>query len=173
MGIISEIRESTFLLAANLLPRLKLSDRIRFLFVKWAGVNIEGRCTIWSGFDIRPIGHASHLTISKRVFINRNFRCAMPKEAEVTIGEGATIGPNVMIETASHGIAPDRRNEITANSVVIGKNVWIGARVTILGGVTIGDNSVIAAGAVVKDDVKPNTIVAGIPAIEKKEIGWS
>lgn len=51
-----------------------------------------------------------------------------------------------------------------ASRVKIGKNVWIGSHATILGGVNIGDNAVIAAGAVVNRDVPPNTVVAGVPA---------
>lgn len=162
--IIAEVRESVFLVMANTLPRVSLFNRFRYRFLHLAGVSIKGHCTIWSGFDIRPIGHASHLTIAENVFINRHFRCAMPGDARVSIGAGSAIGPNVMIETASHGVTIATRKQTFSQSVSIGKNVWIGAGAIILGGVVIGENSVVAAGAVVTGNVAPNTVVGGVPA---------
>lgn len=63
-----------------------------------------------------------------------------------------------------HNLAPDKRATVIPSPVRIGCNVWIGSHATILRGVTIGDNAVVAAGAVVTEDVPANTIVGGIPA---------
>lgn len=75
------------------------------------------------------------------------------------------IGPNVSIITSGHPLEPSRRRDgVTAAPIVIERNVWIAAGATIIGGVTVGENSVVAAGAVVTKDVPPNSLVAGVPA---------
>lgn len=73
------------------------------------------------------------------------------------------IGMNVTIATLNHGLTLETRNTTYASPVTIGENVWIGSSATILPGVTIGNNSVIAAGAVVTKDVPANIVVAGVP----------
>jgi acetyltransferase-like isoleucine patch superfamily enzyme len=83
----------------------------------------------------------------------------------VDIGDRVMIGPNVSIITSGHPLLPSqRRAYIEAKPIAIEENVWIAAGATILGGVTVGENSVIAAGAVVTKDVPPNSFVAGVPA---------
>jgi len=64
----------------------------------------------------------------------------------------------------NHGIDPDKRNITYPFPIVIGKNVWMGANATVVSGVTVGDNAIIAAGAVVTKDVSANAVVAGVPA---------
>lgn len=80
------------------------------------------------------------------------------------------IGMNVTIATLNHGLPLETRNTTYPSPVIIGENVWIGSNATILPGVTVGDNSVVAAGAVVTKDVPQNTVVAGVPAKVVKEI---
>ncbi len=83
----------------------------------------------------------------------------------VDIADHVMIGPNVNIITSGHPLEPaQRRAYIEAKPIVIEKNVWIATGATILGGVTIGENSVVGAGAVVTKDVPPNSFVAGVPA---------
>jgi acetyltransferase-like isoleucine patch superfamily enzyme len=75
------------------------------------------------------------------------------------------IADKVNLVTAGHPVEPDeRRSYITAASIAIETNVWIGAAATVLPGVSIGADSVVAAGAVVTHDVPPATLVAGVPA---------
>jgi acetyltransferase-like isoleucine patch superfamily enzyme len=74
------------------------------------------------------------------------------------------IAPKVSIITENHPVNPKERKILDLRSVKISRNVWIGASATILPGITIGENSVIAAGSVVTKDVPANTVVAGIPA---------
>lgn len=101
-----------------------------------------------------------------------NFNCTILDEAKVTIGDNAFIGPNVSIYTACHPLEPKKRNLFIewAEPVTIGKNVWIGGDVTILPGVTIGDNVVIGAGSVVTKSFPPGVVIGGNPAKIIKEI---
>jgi acetyltransferase-like isoleucine patch superfamily enzyme len=103
------------------------------------------------------------IRVGERVFINQN--CTMYALGGIDIGDEVMIGPNVNLITSGHPLAPSqRRAHVTASPIVIGRNVWIGAAVTVIGGVTIGENSVIAAGSVVTKDVPADTLAAGNPA---------
>jgi acetyltransferase-like isoleucine patch superfamily enzyme len=103
-----------------------------------------------------------NITIGKNVFINSG--CRFQDQGGIIIGDNALIGHNVVLATLNHGLEPDKRKDIYPAPIFIGKNVWVGANATILSGVTIGDNAVIAAGAVVTKDVPENAIVGGVPA---------
>ena len=103
-----------------------------------------------------------NITIGKNVFINAC--CHFQDHGGVTIGDGCLIGHNVVFATVNHGIAPEERASIKPAPIQLGKNVWIGSNSTILQGVTIGDNAIVAAGSVVTKDVLANTIVGGVPA---------
>ena len=95
-----------------------------------------------------------------------NYNVTILDRAPVTVGDSVLIAPGTVITTVNHSLHPGRRraNICTALPVTIGNNVWIGANCTILPGVTIGDDAVIAAGAVVRTDVPPRAIVGGVPA---------
>ena len=93
--------------------------------------------------------------------INRD--CSIDVRGGVRIGDNVSISPEVVISTAAHS-AFDPEFRVELRPVVIEDQVWIGMRAMILGGVTLGRGSVVAAGAVVTKDVPPLTIVAGIPA---------
>ena len=82
----------------------------------------------------------------------------------ITIEDDVLIGPKVNLITENHPLNPNDRKSLICKPIVVKRNAWIGAAVTILPGVTIGENSVVAAGAVVTADVPPNTIVGGVPA---------
>jgi len=83
----------------------------------------------------------------------------------IEIGDEVLIGPNVQLISSGHPVDPaGRRRTITGDPIVIGRNVWIGAGATVLHGVTVGEDAVIAAGAVVTRDVPARTLVAGVPA---------
>lgn len=112
-----------------------------------------------------------NITIGKNVFINSC--CHFQDQGGITLGDGALIGPNVVMATLNHDLMPENRKTTCPVLIVIGKNVWIGANVTILQDVKIGDNAVVAAGAVVTKDVPENTVVGGIPARVIKKIETS
>jgi acetyltransferase-like isoleucine patch superfamily enzyme len=143
--------------------RLGIDDaaRVRALFGELTGQDVD------ESFTLVPPFYTSggrEIRVGRKVFINQC--CTIYDMGGVTIGDLVLIGPNVNIVTAGHGMKPDeRRAYVEAKPIVIEKNVWIAAAVTILGGVTIGENSVIGAGAVVTKDVPPNSFAAGVPAI--------
>ena len=83
---------------------------------------------------------------------------------DITIGDGTFIGPNVNLITTGHGLDPSDRRTTISRPIVLGRNVWIGAAAIVLPGITIGDNSVIGAGAVVTHDVPAGAVAAGNPA---------
>lgn len=101
-----------------------------------------------------------------------NFDCVILDVCDVRIGDYCMMAPGVHIYTATHPLDPTERNSGReyAKPVTIGHNVWLGGRAVILPGVTIGDNVVVAAGAVVSRDVPPNTVVAGNPARVIREL---
>ena len=103
-----------------------------------------------------------NITVGENVFINAC--CHFQDHGGVMIGDGCQIGHNVVFATLNHGLAPKERKSTYPAPIVLGRNVWVGSNATILQGVTIGDNAVIAAGAVVTKDVAPNTVVGGVPA---------
>jgi len=107
----------------------------------------------------------NHVGISEFSWIDGN--------GGIEIGDYTRIGPQVTIVSFNHKSEdkniPIKLQGKILKKIIIGKDVWIGAGAKILGGVNVGDGAIIAAGAVVKDDVKPYTIVGGIPAKKIKE----
>ena len=123
-------------------------------------------------------------SVGERVWISKTFGCDCGKNIfigddftgnfnltildirEVYIGNHVMIGPNTLITTVGHPLSPKARRGYMAKAapVRIGNDVWIGGNVTILPGVTIGNNVVVAAGAVVTKDVPDNAVVGGVPA---------
>ncbi|MDL2220468.1 sugar O-acetyltransferase [Eubacteriales bacterium OttesenSCG-928-N14] len=110
-----------------------------------------------------------NITIGKRVFINSG--CRFQDQGGITIGDDCLIGHNVVLATLNHGFAPEQRGDMYPAPITIENNVWLGANVTILPGVRIGENAIVAAGAVVTKDVPANTIVGGIPAKVLRQVG--
>lgn len=110
-----------------------------------------------------------NVDISGDVLINTG--CTFLDNEMITIKTGSMIGPNVTLTTVSHHTDPAlRHGENILAPIDIGENVWIGAGAVVLPGVTIGDNSVIAANSVVKSDIPSNELWAGCPAVFKRSI---
>jgi acetyltransferase-like isoleucine patch superfamily enzyme len=114
------------------------------------------------------INYGKHTKIGKNVFIN--FDCVFLDMGGITIEDGVLIAPKVSLLSESHPISPEHRHALVPKPIHIKKNAWIGANATILQGVTIGENSVVAAGSVVSADVPDNVIVGGTPAKIIKQI---
>ena len=103
-----------------------------------------------------------NIHIGQHVFINTG--CTMQDQGGIYIYDGALIGHHATLVTLNHDLDPDHRGDLHPAPIHIGKKVWLGANVTVLPGVSIGDGAVVAAGAVVTKDVPDNTIAAGVPA---------
>jgi acetyltransferase-like isoleucine patch superfamily enzyme len=109
-----------------------------------------------------------NIEIGKNVIVNH--ACTFMSIGGIIIEDNVLIGPKVNIITADHSTNPDERDSIIASPVCIRENVWIGANATILKGVTIGINSVVAAGSVVTKDIPDNCIYGGVPAKHIKNL---
>lgn len=114
------------------------------------------------------INYGKHTKIGKNVFIN--FDCTFLDLGGITIEDGVLIAPKVSLLSEGHPLSPDERHSLVPKPIHIKKNAWIGANATILHGVTIGENSVVAAGSVVSKDVPDNVVVGGTPAKIIKKI---
>ena len=140
-------------------------EELRALMSRLVGYKVD------DGFRLFPpvyTDFGKNIKIGKDVFVNSG--CCFQDQGGVTLGDGCLVGHNVVFATLDHDKRPGRRGDMTAASIVVGKDVWIGAHATILKGVTIGDGAIVAAGAVVTRDVPPNTIAAGVPARVVKTI---
>ena len=140
-------------------------EQIRERLSEIIGQQIEGSTTIFTPFHTN---FGKHIRIGKNVFINH--ACTFLDLGGIVIEDDVLIGPKVSIITENHPVNPNERKMLDLKSVLIKRNAWIGANAIVLPGVTIGENSVVAAGAVVTKDVPANTVVAGVPAKVIKKI---
>lgn len=144
------------------LNRLTFNDaaEIRALFSELIGKKVD------DSFMLIPPFYTAYgvdIRVGRNVFVNQN--CTFYDLGGLDIADDVMIGPNVSIITTGHPIAPSQRHAaVVAKPIVIERNVWIAAGATLIGGVTVGENSVVAAGSVVTKDVPPNTLVGGNPA---------
>ena len=106
--------------------------------------------------------------VGERTFINAG--CKFQDQGGIYIGNDCLLGHNATLCTINHAQDPDRRGDMEFHPIHIEDKVWLGANVTILPGVTIGEGAIVAAGAVVTKDVPPRTIVGGIRAKVIKKI---
>jgi acetyltransferase-like isoleucine patch superfamily enzyme len=142
--------------------RLTFNDaaQVRTLFSELIGKQLD------DGFLLIPPFYATggnEMRIGRNVFINQN--CTFYDLGGIDIADEVMIGPNVSIITSGHPLEPSQRRSVTTGKpIVIERNVWIAAGATIIDGVTIGENSVVAAGSVVTKDVPANTLAGGNPA---------
>lgn len=99
-----------------------------------------------------------------------NFGCTLLALGGITIEDDVFIGPHCVLATEYHPEEPSQRHTLLTKPIVIKQNAWLGANVTVLAGVTIGRNAIVAAGSVVTKDVPDNSVVAGTPARVIREI---
>lgn len=171
MSFMQGIRESIFLAFANIPIRARVYDRIRFIFLKLAGVQINGRALIYGNASFRPYGACANIHIGNGTFINEYVRFSSCKST-IYIGYKCHIASRVSFECASHSLVcdPQHERELISESIVVGNRVWIGAGVTVLGGAVIGDDVVVAAGSVVKGILIPGWVYGGTPARQLKQV---
>jgi acetyltransferase-like isoleucine patch superfamily enzyme len=148
--------------AQKLSVRLNASttiDEVRERLSEIIDTKIDKSTTIFAPFYTN---FGKHIKLGKNIFINH--ACSFLDLGGITIEDDVQVGPRVNLITENHPVDPAKRKHLELKPVVIKRNVWIGAGATILAGVTVGENSIVAAGAVVNKDVAANTIVGGIPA---------
>ena len=141
------------------------ADEVRAHLGEIIGSPIDGSTTIFPPFHTN---FGKHMKLGNNIFINHG--CNFLDLGCITIEDGVMIGPGVHITSEDHPVEPAKRRTLVPRAVVIRQDAWIGAGATILPGVTVGENSVVAAGAVVNKDVPPNSVVGGVPAKVLKTI---
>ena len=141
------------------------SEEINAVFSELIGKKVDD-----TFFMIPPFytDFGENITIGKNVFINH--ACTFMDRGGITIEDNVLIGPKVNLITTNHPINPAERKATISKPILIKKGAWIGVGATILPGIIIGENSIVAAGAVVSKNVPDNVIVGGIPAKIIKKI---
>lgn len=143
-------------------------DQIRERLSEITGTQIDASTMIFAPFYTN---FGRFISIGKNVFINH--ACSFLDLGGITIEDNVLIGPKVNLITENHPLDPADRRALVCKPIFLKRNVWIGAAATILPGVTIGENAVIAAGAVVTKDIPANTVAGGLPAKIIKPISSS
>ena len=163
-------------MAARVLKATELTSRLNVLpfedevgkaelFEQILGRPLPERTTIYPPFYT---DHGLHLELAERVFINQG--CTFLDYAGIRLAERVMVGPKVTFITSGHPVDPEeRRLYLTGAPIDVAENVWIGAGATILPGVSIGRDAVIAAGAIVAEDVPAATLVSGPKATVSRQ----
>ena len=155
--------DSQFVISGDITDKLNNSyhnqEEIRSIFSELIGKPVDSSFRLFPPFYTEC---GKNIHIGRNVFIN--FCCHFQDQGGVYIGDDVLIGSNVVFTTINHDLDPGKRHLHHMGEIRIGNRVWIGANATVLAGVTVGDGAVIAAGAVVTEDVPPCTVVGGVPA---------
>lgn len=136
-------------------------------------VEVADSCELNQGVELNPFGGS--IRLARRVWLGPYV--VIYGQGSVEVGEQTLVSMHCTILSSNHGVPPlGKLIRETADELLptkIGRDVWIGANAVILGGVTIGEGAVVAAGAVVNRDVEPGAVVAGVPAraIRAREVG--
>jgi acetyltransferase-like isoleucine patch superfamily enzyme len=163
----NKLREASYATRKLLVQMNNSSDpaEIRDVLSQITGSKVHESVDI---FTPLYINYGQNTRIGKNVFIN--FDCVFLDLGGITIEDNVLIAPKVSLLSEGHPVSPDERQSLVPGHIHIKKNAWLGAGATVLPGVTIGENAVVAAGAVVSKDVPANKVVGGVPAKTIKTI---
>ena len=153
------LAEEAMQITAELNSGYHEAAKIRRLFSKLIGKPVPDTFSMFPPFYSEC---GKNIFIGENIFIN--CCCHFQDQGGIYIGDGTLIGSYVVMATINHGQKPLQRSDNFPVPIHIGKNVWIGSHATIFPGVTIGDNAIVAAGAVVSKDVPENAVIGGVPA---------
>ncbi len=143
------------------------ADEVRALFSELIGRKVDESFLLIPPFYTAG---GDEIRVGRHVFVNQN--CTFYDLGGLDIADDVMIGPNVGLITTGHPLEPSQRRAATIGKpIVIEKGVWIAAGAIIIGGVTVGEHSVVAAGSVVTKDVPANSLVGGNPARVIRSIG--
>ena len=138
---------------------------VRALFTRLTGTAVDESFWLLPPFYT---DFGKNIRVGRNVFINH--ACEFMDRGGITIGDDVLIGPKVNLVTINHPLDPSTRRSTYCAPIVIKKGAWLGAAVSVMPGVTIGENAVVAANAVVTRDVPDNAVVGGVPARVIKHI---
>lgn len=153
------VKENNARLLADMNNGYRSQEKIRCYMEKITGEEIDDSVTISTPFYT---DFGKHIHFGKDIFINQNV--TFVDLGGITVEDQVLIGPGVHLITVNHLIDPEKRRGLVVKPIYIKKNAWIGGAAIILPDITIGENSIVAAGSVVTKDVPDNVIVAGTPA---------
>jgi maltose O-acetyltransferase len=173
-GVLDEIRQTI----ADSDPRMMAWAAVQIVLPEFAFPRLRTQLFRLAGPDIRngatvlgpvrivgPPGAARNLRVGPRCVIGP--RVTFGLDAPITLGRAVSISPGATLYTGTHDLGPGSRRMsrmVASRPIIVEDGVWIGMKALILPGVRLGRGSVVAAGAVVGEDVPPNTLVGGNPA---------
>lgn len=158
-AVMHEASQASMRITGELNGRYHEPEQVRELLGRLTGRPVHESVTLFPPFTA---DFGRNIRLGERVFINSG--CRFQDQGGVTIGDDSLIGHNTVLATLDHDMHPDRRGDMHPAPITIGRKVWIGANVTILKGVRVGDGAVVAAASVVTKDVPSGSVVAGSPA---------
>ena len=157
--------QRTMRLAAEMNTGYHTEAEVRDYMRQITGSEIDETLRIFTPFHIN---NGKKITFGCDCFVN--FGCTFLALGGITIEDDVFIGPHCVLATEYHPEEPATRHSLLTKPIVVKRNAWLGANVTVLAGVTIGENAIVAAGSVVTKDVPDNMVVAGSPAKVIREI---
>ncbi len=143
-------------------------QEVRALFERLTGVAVDESFWLLPPFYT---DFGKNIRVGRNVFINH--ACEFMDRGAITIEDDVLIGPKVNLVTINHALDPSARRSTYCAPIVIKKRAWLGAAVSVMPGVTIGENAIIAANAVVSDDVADSAVVGGVPGRLIKQLDSS
>lgn len=159
------VSQEALQLTAKLNNSYHTPEEIIAIFSKITGKEVDSSFRVFPPFYTEC---GKNISVGKNVFINAG--CKFQDYGGIFIDDGVLIGHNVVLVTLNHNLNSHNRTNMIPAPIKISKNVWIGANVTVVPGVCIGEGAVIAAGSVVTKDVPGNVVAAGVPAKIIKKI---
>ncbi len=157
--------QRTMRLSAEMNTGYHTEAEVRDYMRQITGTEIDETLRIFTPFHIN---YGKKTTFGRDCFVN--FGCTFLALGGITIEDDVFIGPHCVLATEYHPENPETRHSLLTKPIVVKRNAWLGANVTVLAGVTIGENAIVAAGSVVTKDVPDNMVVAGSPARVIREI---
>ena len=157
-GYLHILSQEAIKITTELNNKYHTPEEIVEIFRKLTGKNVDGSFRLFPPFYTDC---GKNIRLGKNVFINAG--CKFQDQGGITIGDGCLIGHNVIITTLNHIQEPSKRQSLIPKPVHIGNNVWLGAGVIIVPGVTIDNNAIIGAGSVVVNNIPANAIAVGSP----------
>ncbi|MEI5993625.1 DapH/DapD/GlmU-related protein [Candidatus Enterococcus mansonii] len=161
------VKQKNEQLMMELNTQYRTNEEVRAWMRKITGQTIDESVVISQPFYS---DFGKHIIFGKNIFINK--QVTFVDLGGIVIEDDVLIGPDSRLVTVNHLMNPEKRRGIRVAPIHIKKNAWLGANVTVLPGVTIGENSIVAADSTVTKNVPDNVIVAGSPAKKLKEIEY-